>query len=597
MNGMMIGWFWDDIAENLSHMVDDTIRNFFWSMIKALMTMISDLLNGLINGILGFDILNNTFIKEAFTCALLLMFLFFPVKIIYELVTGLIKDDEAALDMNKKLGSTLIGIAIAVSLPVLVPLANTTTVKVANVFTSGDVMGNQFETGKNKDSKIGKSLIENVFIGFGGMSKSGPYGAKKLVEKYRNASFSITQRDEDDDNYVWVYSDFMVVIGMSIFVILVFILSIQIAVRLFAIGFYYDIGPFCCLSLSNYQNPQAFTVWKNSLIGQFALNLTQLFLLSLLGNIVSDISDVGATYPIACAAMFFGAFSLILTMPNFVQSMIGGYGAGVMETMQQMKGGLGMMKGMTIGAVTGGINAIAGRRNDFTGFRQGGIRGAIAGNKRSDGSRSGGIVGDTLGQKDPEGNRKGGMRSAFVGDKQTQRDRAGNVSGTKRSGGLRGAVVGNTTKDTNGNVTGRQGGLRGYAAGNYQAVTPSDLDGSKNPEPQVATRRQGGLRGLAAGTVTKDINGNVMSREGGLGSRISGRFNANNAAADSPGTSGNSANSSNSGTGNNSTGRMNRGYNSSARHTHKTNTQNTENGRANPFKANNAHTSARKNKR
>ena len=95
------------------------------------------------------------------------------------------------------------------------------------------------------------------------------------------------------------------------------------------------------------------------------MNLTQLFLLSLLGNIVSDISEVGATYPIACAAMFFGAFSLILTMPNFVQSMIGGYGAGVMETMQQMKGGLGMMRGMTIGAVTGGINAIAGRRNDL----------------------------------------------------------------------------------------------------------------------------------------------------------------------------------------------------------------------------------------
>ena len=415
------------------------------------------------------------------------------------------------------------------------------------------------------------------------------------MAKYRNASFSITQRDEDDDKYVWVYSDFMVVIGMSIFVILVFILSIQIAVRLFAIGFYYVIGPLCCLSMSNYQNPQAFTVWKNSLVGQFALNLTQLFLLSLLGNIVSDISEVGATYPIACAAMFFGAFSMILTMPNFVQSMIGGYGAGVMETMQQMKGGLGMMKGMTIGAVTGGINAIAGRRNDFTGFRQGGIRGAIAGNKRSDGSRSGGIVGDTLGQKDSDGNRKGGMRSAFVGDKQTQRDRAGNVSGTKRSGGLRGAVVGNTTKDTSGNVTGRQGGLRGYAAGNYQAVTNSDLDGSKKPEPQVATRRQGGLRGLAAGTVTKDINGNVMSREGGLGGRISDRFNASNAsnaAADSTGTSGNSTSSNNSGTG---TGRMNRGYNSSARQTHKTNTQNTVNGRANPFKKD--HTSKDRKKR
>ena len=162
---------------------------------------------------------------------------------------------------------------------------------------------------------------------------------------------------------------------------------------------------------------------------------------------------------------------------------------------------------------------------------------------------------------------------------------------------MRGAVVGNTTKDTDGNVTGRQGGLRGYAAGNYQAVTSSDLDGSKNPEPQVATRRQGGLRGLAAGTVTKDINGNVMSREGGLGSRISGRFNVNNAAADSPGTSGNSVNSNNSGTGNNGTGRMNRGYNSSARHTRKTNTQSTENGRANPFKINNTNASDRKNKR
>ena len=39
-----------------------------------------------------------------------------PVKIIYELVTSMVKDDDAGLDVHKKIGSTVFGMMIAISL-------------------------------------------------------------------------------------------------------------------------------------------------------------------------------------------------------------------------------------------------------------------------------------------------------------------------------------------------------------------------------------------------------------------------------------------------------------------------------------------------
>lgn len=487
-------WIWDDIVNNIGEVIEDTIRNFFWGICTPLMGMMNSLLNSLLNGVLGFDILSNDFITNAYKCSIALMFLIIPVKIVYEIVTAMVKDDDAGLDLQKKMGSAFLGILIAVSLTIMVPVANTlvrqvntTIVNMSTEFGSTD--DNQFSN--TREYTISDNLVKSVIVGFGSMPEEGDYGANNLINNYKTEGFSITERD-DNGSYRWNFSEMMTIIGLVIYIILIAMIAIQIGVRVMAIGFYYVIGPLCCTSMTNYQNPQAFTVWKNSLIGQWAMNITQIFLLSLLGNIISSISSVGD--PIASAILYFGAFSIILTMPNFVQSMLGGYGAGVMETLNQVRGGMSMAKGATIGAISGAIGATVGHRSQYTGFRQGGLRGAVAGNKMSDGSRRGGIQGDILGNKNANGDRQGGIRGAFAGDTTTSRGADGNVNSTTRQGGLVGALVGSRT-DSNFDESGkaqtttRQGGLRGAVMGSKTTT--------QGPNGKSVSRGNDGVRGRA----------------------------------------------------------------------------------------------------
>ena len=164
--------------------------------------------------------------------------------------------------------------------------------------------------------------------------------------------------------------------------------------RIIMIGFLYVIGPLCSLSLTNYTNPQGFTVWKNSIIGMFIVNVTQIFLLQFLMNIASDISRAGSgnSNVIASIALYLGAFFAIIAIPSYIQSMIGGYGQGIMESMQQLKGTLGATWGMTAGLALSSGHKVVGRHNDNTGHLTGGLRGAIRGNKNQTGERIGGVA-------------------------------------------------------------------------------------------------------------------------------------------------------------------------------------------------------------
>ena len=78
---------------------------------------------------------------------------------------------------------------------------------------------------------------------------------------------------------------------------------------------------------------------KNTILGIFFVNVTQIFMLQLLMNLAGDISKAGSgnSNVIASIALYFGTFSAIIGLPKYVQSMIGGYGQGIMESMQQLK--------------------------------------------------------------------------------------------------------------------------------------------------------------------------------------------------------------------------------------------------------------------
>ena len=92
--------------------------------------------------------------------------------------------------------------------------------------------------------------------------------------------------------------------------------------------------------------------------GAWAQNLTQIFLLSLFVGLLESISSATSTMPVASVALYFGAFSLIMTAPNFVQAMIGGYASGILDTLNHFRGGLGMAKSLVTGAV-GSVEHVA----------------------------------------------------------------------------------------------------------------------------------------------------------------------------------------------------------------------------------------------
>lgn len=500
--------------EFIGEAVGDIIRNLFWGMITVLMSMVKGMIDAMINGVLSFGILNSQWVVDAFNMCITVMFLLLPVKIIYEILFAILTDNEQATDYGKKIFGCITAIMIAISLPTAIPLFNNITVESAQAIT-GDIASN--------NNKLGTSLISSVYVGFGGMPENGKYGAKKLVDSYTKGDFDITQRE--DGVYVWDFSEFMVIIGLAIYTVLIFAITIQIAGRIFMIAMLYILGPICLTSLTKYQDPQAFNVWKNSILGQMAMNFIQIMSLSFLANMVEAISNIGTStftgVPVVMAqlALYLGAFSFIITMPKFVQAMIGGYSSGIMESMNELRSGFSLGKAATIGLAGATVASTVGRRNSYTGYREGGLRGLVAGNKRQNGTRTGGIVGNTIGNKDVDGNRQGGIRGAVMGDTL-------NRNGTSiRSGGLVGAFRGSkaTSQGKDGTVkTSLSGGLRGAVAG--ATMMQAAADGA------VSSYAAGGLAGIIRGTkqVQQAADGSSQTvYEGGIrgayeGTRITG---------------------------------------------------------------------------
>lgn len=425
-NGLIEG-----VKNNVVRGAQDLLQSFFWDILSGLLGMVNSLLNSIVNGVIGLDLFsNNEFLSTAFKCSLALMFLAIPAKIMWEIISAMIRDDDAGMDIHKKLGSTALGIVIACSLTVGItqiinPVMKDASQAILNVNLTNEIQSS------TATSQLGDSLIESVLISFGGLPKDGDYGASKFVKQYNKNELKITKRD--GDNYVWDFSIFMSIVGMCVYVVMLFIICIQIATRVIAIGFYYVIGPLACTSMTNYQNPQAFNVWKATMIGAWTQNLTQIFLLSLFVGLLESISSATSTMPVAAVALYFGAFSLIMTAPSFVQAMIGGYASGILDTLNQFRGGLGMAKSL----VTGAVGSVIGRNNPHTGHLEGGLRGKVLGDVNGQGNRVGGARGAIFGNPDSNGNRNGGIKGATLGNSMNM----GGVTG--RQGGIRGAIFGN----------------------------------------------------------------------------------------------------------------------------------------------------------
>lgn len=534
---MMMGLF-----SGISEDVANFFRDFLWKLIETEIDCVRNLINALVNGVLSFGILDNTWIQDGYKAAITLMFIILPAKIIYEFIFAMVREDDNASDVNKKLGGAIMGVMLAVSLSIVVPLANNLSINVSKALigqqysvgsssngnswndNSGTSLNNSSSASNDTNQKdLAKELVVSTLCAFGGMDRNnttfsyvtnedgvgmdigaerfydyitnsdgalagyegepsensgvrssdnffskgiynrwsfyyrwdvngngtdgsddwdllgswdssssfpessksdGGYGSRSVPSNETQAKQAYEYICDHAGDYIWDFGYIGTMIGLAIFMILLFITTIEVAMRIIMIGFLYVIGPLCCLSLTNYQNPQAFTVWKNTILGIFFVNVTQIFMLQLLMNLAGDISKAGSgnSNVIASIALYFGTFSAIIALPKYVQSMIGGYGQGIMESMQQLKGAVGGAWGMTGGAVLGAGRKVMGRHNDNTGHLTGGLRGAIMGNKHYGGQRVGGLA-----------NRTRAMRDGLFGKQEQQKKDAqsGNRSGNE----------------------------------------------------------------------------------------------------------------------------------------------------------------------
>ena len=306
---------------------------------------------------------------------------------------------------------------------------------------------------------LGKWDTDNDFPEANDQGKSEAYGTHSVPSSKSQAKKAYDYMVEHSGDYIWDFSYIGTLVGLVIFVILLGYVSIEIAMRIIMIGFWYIISPLCCLSLTNQQNPQAFNVWKNAIMGAFLVNFAQLFLLQFFMNISSSILNnkaTGVANTIASLILYFASFSVVISAPPFIQSMIGGYGAGFLESMNQMKGIWNSVGG---GAVMAAGRKVMGRHNDMTGHLTGGVRGKLFCNKNMQGQTVGGIGGAFRSTKQGAKDVGKGIARIALGKKDTNpytKDKDGNTVANpnygNRHGGIVGAVMGDKSNAEDGRV-------------------------------------------------------------------------------------------------------------------------------------------------
>lgn len=163
-NHYLFGGLIEGVKNNVVRGAQDLLQSFFWSILSGLLGMVNSLLNSIVNGVIGLDLFShNEFLSTAFNCSLALMFLAIPAKITWEIVSAMIRDDDAGMDIHKKLGSTALGIAIACSLTVGItkiinPVMQDASKAILNVNLTNEIKSD------SATSQLGDSLIESVLI-------------------------------------------------------------------------------------------------------------------------------------------------------------------------------------------------------------------------------------------------------------------------------------------------------------------------------------------------------------------------------------------------------------------------------------------------
>ncbi len=300
-------------------------------------------------------------------------------------------------------------------------------------------------------------------------------------------NFDINAKDEND-NYIYfsTYTSLFLLIVESIAGCFIFVMiAIMVAQRFFAIAYKYLLAPYPISGLIDNED-KSFSTWMKMILGDFMMNFAQVYgvyLTIYLCNNASIQRALGNDVIGICAKIIFFLAGLlaIMNLPSIIATIIGGHGAGVMQSLQEMKSMMTMSKTATAG-VAGATVGIG------MGIAGGAIAGASNGYTQSSGSFKSKMANGVA--SGVSGAMKGGMNTAGK-----------HFSGGRIGGGLStGAGIlkdGISTAKSNFGSSGGSSEISGY--GDNQNNISKGNNQSKNHNGITASKQN-----VAFGSITKD---------------------------------------------------------------------------------------------
>ena len=238
-------------------------------------------------------------------------------------------------------------------------------------------------------------------------------------------NFDVNAKDENDHYLYFVtYTSLFLLVVESVAGCFIFLLiCIMIGQRLFSIAYKYLLAPYPISGLIDHED-KSFATWMKMLLGDFMMNFAQIYgvyLTIILCNNASIQQMLGNDAVGICAKIIFFLAGLIavLNLPTVISTIIGGHGAGALQSLQELKTIMTMSTAMTsgvAGATVGvGLGALGGA--------VGGIGNAYQENHEQGVSGKSGMSNMV----------KSGVAGAMIGTGQTMKT---NFTGGKMGGGV-----------------------------------------------------------------------------------------------------------------------------------------------------------------
>ena len=331
--------------------ISDTIRSILFGPLHAVLGWIINIVDIILTEISGFSFINLPFVSACYETCLTMALVILPLKLVYEWVWLVISNDVEKWSL-KIFAVFQIVVVLLATPPVLTMVGNGVS-QINQAILAGDVVDGE-SSASGKDAGEGFALT--MLVATTGMDSEE---AKVFMEDFTSENFDINIRDEDN-NYIYDFDFIMpMFVGLAMWIIIFFI-GLQMASRQVSLAFFKIITPLCALSLTNKENPTAFTVWKNNIIGPFLMNTVQIFLFLFMFKLIDELGT--NTSGIAKLLFTIALLLVIISIPNKVAAMIGGYNAGIMEGLSSMQSILMMASSglSTSKAIGSGAKAVGG---------------------------------------------------------------------------------------------------------------------------------------------------------------------------------------------------------------------------------------------